>query len=49
LNWKTHLSLKANGLDSVHEKNLKLYQNKEINLVKEAWEDQEKAKESKKF
>jgi hypothetical protein len=36
LNWKTHLSLKVSGLDSVHEKNLQLYQNKEINVTKEA-------------
>jgi hemerythrin len=42
LNWKTHLSLKASEFDSVHEKNLKLYQNKKINAVKEAREDQEK-------
>jgi len=33
-NWKTHLSLKVNGFDSVHEKNLKFYQNKEISVVK---------------
>jgi hypothetical protein len=33
LNWKTHLSPKASGLDNVHEKNLKLYQNKEINAI----------------
>jgi hypothetical protein len=42
LNWKTHLSPKVSGLDSVHENNLKLYQNKEINAIKEAQEDQEK-------
>jgi len=42
LNWKTHLSFKATRLDSIHEKNLKLYQNKEINVVKEAQEDQGK-------
>jgi hypothetical protein len=30
LNWKTHLSPKANGFDSVHEKNLKLHQNKKM-------------------
>jgi hypothetical protein len=36
LNWKIYLSFKANGLDNVHEKNFKLYQNKEINVVKEA-------------
>ncbi len=35
LNWKTHLSPKVNGLDNVHEKNLKLYQNKEISAIKE--------------
>jgi len=34
LNWKTHLSLKVSGLDSVREKNLKLYQNKEINAIR---------------
>jgi hypothetical protein len=42
-NWKTHLSPKANGFDSVHEKNLKLYKNKEISVVKEVQEDEEKA------
>jgi hypothetical protein len=42
LNWKTHLSPKVSGLDSVHEKNLKLYHNKEISVVKEAQKDQEK-------
>jgi hypothetical protein len=36
LNWKTHVSLKSNEIDSVDEKNLKLYQNKEISVVKEA-------------
>jgi hypothetical protein len=30
LNWKTHLSPKANGFDSVHEKNLKLHRNKKM-------------------
>ncbi len=44
LNWKTHLSPKVSGLDNVHGKNSKLYQNKEINVVKEAQEDQEKVK-----
>jgi hypothetical protein len=34
LNWKTHLSLKVSGLDSVHEKKFKLYQNKEINAIR---------------
>jgi hypothetical protein len=42
LNWKTHLSPKASGLDNVHEKNFKLYQNKEISAIKEVREDQEK-------
>jgi len=42
LNWKTHLSPKASGFDNVCERNLKLYQNKKINVVKEAREDQEK-------
>jgi hypothetical protein len=41
-NWKTHLSPKANGLDSVHEKNLKLYQNKEIGEIKVVRKDHEK-------
>jgi len=36
------LSPKASGFDSVHEKNLKLYQNKKINAIKEAREDQKK-------
>jgi len=40
LNQKTQLSPKVSGLDSVHEKNLKLYQNKDA--VKEVQEDQEK-------
>jgi hypothetical protein len=35
LNMKTHLSPKANGLDNVHEKNLKEYLNKEIKVEKE--------------
>jgi hypothetical protein len=36
------LSPKASGLDSFHEKNLKVYQNKEIIVVKEAQKDQKK-------
>ncbi len=42
MNWKIHLSPKATGFDSVHEKNLKLYHNKKINAIKEAWKNQEK-------
>jgi len=38
------LSPKVSGFDSVPEKNLKLYQNKKINAVKEARENQEKVK-----
>jgi hypothetical protein len=48
LNWKTHLSLKASGLDSVHEKNLKLYHNKGISVVKETRKDLEKVEASMK-
>jgi hypothetical protein len=43
LNWKTQLSPKVSGLDSVHEKNLKLYQNKEIGEIKVVRKDHEKA------
>ncbi len=42
LNWKTHLSPTTSGFDNVHEKNLKLYQNKEINAIKEVRKNQEK-------
>jgi len=42
LNWKTRLSPKTNGLDNVHEKNLKEYLNKEIKAEKEVQKEQKK-------
>ncbi len=41
LNWKTHLSLKANGLDNLSEAFLKVF-DKEVRAKKEAWKEQEK-------
>lgn len=42
LNWKIYIFLKVNDVDSVYDKNLKIYLNKEVILEKFVREEKEK-------
>jgi hypothetical protein len=42
--WKMHMSPKANGVDNIHDNNLKEFLNKEVKAKKEAQKEQKKAK-----